>query len=152
LKSFFFKPYISLYLSLQRFSPILFLFFYLTALVSRFRFARFLLSFSPSITYLLPLLLPLFVPLPARLLSVMIEFFFFFPKGRKLLLSGYKVDKTVSRLRYGWCQRYICRFRDDLFRRFPDYYIITGYRKCNYCKRGHYPCKDVSIRSVFSYV
>jgi hypothetical protein len=69
--------------------------------------------------------------------------------SRKFFLSGHKVDKTISRLRRGWCQRCMRRFRDDSFGRFANCHIIIGYRKCDWCKRGHYFCKNVNIRNVF---
>jgi hypothetical protein len=88
---------------LQRFSPILLLFFYFTALIPRLRLARFSsfnIFFSADNMSTAASATPIRPAISQTTIGNNKAPFPFF-KGRKLPLSGHKVDKTVSRLRHG---------------------------------------------------
>jgi hypothetical protein len=107
LKSFFSKPYTSLYLSLvlQRSSLALLLFSYLIAFVSRLRLVRssflIIFFFADNMSAAVPAI-PV-RPVAGQTTIGSDKASPFFPGGRKLLLSGHKVDKIIFRLRHGWC-------------------------------------------------
>jgi hypothetical protein len=88
---------------LQRFSPALLLLSYFTIFISRLRLARSsslnIFFFADNISAAAP---AIFIrPAASQTTIGNSKAFLFPPKGRKLLLSGHKIDKTVSRLRYG---------------------------------------------------
>jgi hypothetical protein len=86
---------------LQRFSPALLLFSYFIIFISRFRLAR---SFSLTIFFSADNMFAAVFAIPIRPAASQITIGSskvspFFSKGRKLPLNGYRVDKTISRLR-----------------------------------------------------
>jgi hypothetical protein len=88
---------------LQRFSPIIFLFSHFSTFISRFRLARsFFLTIFFFADNMSSAAFAIFIRLAAGQTTIDSgKAFFPLPESRKLPLSGYKIDKTASRLRRG---------------------------------------------------
>ena len=72
------------------------------------------------------------------------------PTPRKLPEGWHRVDKGALSKRRAWCQRCVRRFKKCPKGIFAVCYTQSSHKLCNWCKRGHHPCKDVCILLRFA--